>query len=177
MSNLGGYGVGLKDSTSKLNKWMNIDSFNSEVSAWSDKVVNAMRTKAAAISGHNKHVLLKYLRKRKTKYGSSLHDSLRVKLENSIGGSLHRNLYKRFGSIERIGFGFASHGIFIALGIYGKDQGIKRKAKGNPSKNGPLRDPIDWFNSVLSTHVDELAEIIARYESNAVVDSTKMLIN
>jgi len=162
----------LESESNALIYWADIEAHNKEIKQWADGCLVALRNQAMLLTGRAKHDVLKYFRKTIKGYQGSKF------LTQALSNSLHRNVYKRKGLewIDRVGFGFSSHGIFIAKGIYGKEKGMKRNVRGNPDKNNP-RAKINWFNSVMESRIQELADIVAKYDANAVVNSSRILIS
>jgi len=154
-----------------LREYKNIEAFNAEIAVWSNNVLSQMRQNALYLRGMDKHSAIKKLSR--TSSGK-----FADKVKAAIAMNLHKSLYKNRldRSIFRLGFGFPQHGAFITKGVYGKIKGMKRNAKNNPSINSP-RQPIDWFNPVIDAHLNELADIVARYNADAIVNSTNILIN
>lgn len=119
----------------------------------------------------------------------------RGELYNSLFPTQKKNKY---GEINRLGFGFARHGIFIYKGAYegyggrkGSRWSYRKKTKHgyintsemrqtNRHSLGKLSDSRmkdrDWFNPVIEKRMERLSEICLAYCDTMIVDATKIYI-
>ncbi len=104
----------------------------------------------------------------------------------------------KLGLVNKVGFSFPRHGIYLHYGA-GRGQGglvgstwVKTKTVGgveistgivrhtNPQSLGKAntlnRHAYDWYDSVVKQNIDELANIVAQYLSEAVVDTSRIFI-
>lgn len=145
-----------------------LTAFNKAVERWADQVTNQLR---ATVSSR----------------------SLRIARE------LHPNLYTdKYGIVNRIGFSFPRHGIYIHKGA-GRGQGgwlgskwekIK-KINGVEVSTGIVRhtDPASlgkqdsgnrrafrWFDPVVKSRLGELESIVLEYFDTMILDATRIYI-
>lgn len=66
---------------------------------------------------------------------------------------------KKFDLVNRVSFGFNRSGVYLSKGV---SRGHK---KDNP------REAKDWFNSVVNTELDTLADIVADAQGNMIINS------
>lgn len=145
-----------------------LTEFNREIEKWQDKVALQLR---AAISSH----------------------SLRVAKE--LTPKAYTDSY---GIINRIGFTFPRHGIYIHKGA-GKGHGGYIGSKWNLQKiingipidtgivrhtnfdskgkqNDGKRKAFRWFDPVIKNHISELADIVTKYFDTMIIDATRIYI-
>ena len=117
-----------------------------------------------------------------------------------IARELHPNLYTdRYGLVNRVGFSFPRHGIYIHKGAYkghggfigskwkqlkrvgGREvsTGIVRHT--NPDSLGKqgtgARRPFPWFDSVIRNRIGELEAVVLDYFDTMVIDATNIYVN
>ena len=96
------------------------------------------------------------------------------KLSTSITG---RN-YRRGGTTDLISFHFERHGVFVHKGVgrgWEMSGGfVVRTAKGPMSA---VRTPFEWFNPTLDRFVPLLADMLARVNANAALNTAKLRIS
>lgn len=143
-----------------------VNKFKQDLEAWSDRLVSDLRASVSSMglissrtSGYNKLI-----------------DSFQsyIKLDDK---------YK----VEpvKVGVRFARHGVFLHYGAgrgYGGRIGsrwidrlghTKETNKESLGKAGTGKRPIkDWFNPVLDSHIEELADIAANYCADMIVNSS-----
>lgn len=114
--------------------------------------------------------------------------------------SLRPNTYTdKYGTVERLGFSFLRHGIYIHKGA-GQGQGgyigskwnqIKRingteistmiVRHTNPDSLGKQgespRKAFEWFDPIIKQRLPELADIVANYYDTMIIDATRIYIN
>ncbi|MDR1455528.1 MAG: hypothetical protein LBJ01_07755 [Tannerella sp.] len=116
-----------------------------------------------------------------------------VKKDVRLSDSIKPHVYydKKYGrEADRIGFTFAREGVYIHRGA-GKGQGgFKGGSKwtdkyGKLKETNPLsfykmgtgnRRPINWFNPVIDRNIEALADIVAEYSADMVVDAERIYI-
>jgi hypothetical protein len=139
---------GLTQRHSRSSDSEEIEAFNEQIKAWSEKVKFALEP---SIRSNNIS-------------GSRLLRSI-------------KNTYQYdYGEIFRLGFSFARHGIFIHKGVgrgYHAQGGVVVKTSRTPGFN---RQPKPWFNPVVESHLDELGEIIKVHNETAIVNSSRIFI-
>lgn len=145
-------------------------AYNKAVEEWQKKVTGDLRTNVAS-------------------------RSLRV-----AKGLKPRAYRDEFGLINRLGFSFPRHGIWLHYGA-GKGQGgwtgsswtKLERVNGVEIDTGVLRhtDPrsingrmgtgnrreFDWFDRTIRLHIDELADIVAGYFDNMIIDASRIYID
>ena len=146
-----------------------VTAFNKAVEQWAERVTSQLRATIAS-------------------------RSLRIARE------LHANLYTdRYGLVNRVGFSFPRHGIYIHKGAYkghggfigskweqlkrvgGKEvsTGIVRHT--NPDSLGKqgtgARRPFQWFDPVIRNRIGELEAVVLDYFDTMVIDATNIYIN
>lgn len=117
-----------------------------------------------------------------------------------IARELHPNLYTdNYGLVNRIGFSFPRHGIYIHKGAYrghGGFIGSKweqiRRVNGvevgtgivrhtDPDSLGKqgtgARKPFPWFDAVVRNRIGELEDIVLDYFDTMVIDATRIYVN
>lgn len=97
------------------------------------------------------------------------------------GKQLRRSIKNRYkydyGEIDRIGFAFARHGVFVHKGV-GRGyvmQGdtVVKTAK---TSEGFNRSPKPWFNPVIESYIPELQQIVSDYTDKAVLNTVRIFI-
>lgn len=117
-------------------------------------------------------------------WGASVLTELRYNIpEMGIAGdelsnSLRTNFRKNAGGINRIGFSFKPHGVYVHKGVgrgYQMQGGVVvRTAKGEAKPDE--RQPKPWFNPVIETFVDDLNKIVSKYYATAVINTVRIYI-
>lgn len=102
----------------------------------------------------------------------------------NLSASLKQN-YRHFGKsvksgeeITSIGFSFVEEGIYVHLGVgrgYNMEGGTRIITK--KTNREDLRKPKDWFNPVVSRHIDALGEIVKNYCGDLFVNDSRIYIN
>lgn len=137
------------------------------------------------------------------RWAENLSRLLRLKIQGRsqrIARELHVNLYTdRYGLVNRVGFSFPRHGIYIHKGA-GRGQGGWMGSKWEKLKTvggvevgtGILRhtDPqslgkqgtgnrraYPWFDTTLRAHIHELEDIAIHYFDTMIVDATRIYID
>lgn len=145
-----------------------LTAFNKAVERWADQVSTQLRATVAS-------------------------RSLRIARE------LHPNLYTdKYGIINRIGFSFPRHGIYLHKGA-GRGQGgwigsnwekikkvngveistgiVRHTDPASLGKQGTgLRKPFHWFDPVVKNRIRELEEIVLEYFDTMILDATRIYI-
>lgn len=148
-----------------------IDAFNKQLEEWQDETITALRANIRALG-------IK---------GDELYNSL-----------IPTRRTNKYGEINRLGFSFARHGIFIYKGArrgYGGRQGSRWSYR-KKTKNGIINTSImretareslgrlsqsrmperDWFNPVIEARLQKLADICVNYSDTMIIDATKIFI-
>ena len=146
-----------------------VTAFNKAVEQWTQRVTSQLRATIAS-------------------------RSLRIARE------LHANLYTdRYGLVNRVGFSFPRHGIYIHKGAYkghggfigSKWEQLKRVGgrevstgivrHTNPDSLGKqgtgARRPFQWFDPVIRNRIGELEAVVLDYFDTMVIDATNIYIN
>lgn len=146
-----------------------LTAFNKAVEQWAERVTSQLRATIAS-------------------------RSLRIARE------LHPNLYTdRYGLVNRVGFSFPRHGIYIHRGAYkghggfiGSKWEMLKRVGGqevstgivrhtNPDSLGKqgtgARRPFQWFDSVIRNRIGELEAVVLDYFDTMVIDATNIYIN
>jgi len=139
-----------------MNNNIDQNKFNRETRRWAIEQKNAMRSRIAMLTNKGKHRLLLFKRIQGIKGNSS---AIR---NDKLINTLKTYTKKNFGLNERISYSYARHGYFIAVG----------SSRGH-NKNTNPRKKIDWYNSILTANIPELAKIVAEHQANAVVSEIK----
>lgn len=137
------------------------------------------------------------------RWATSVSNQLRATISTKsmrIARELHPNLYTdQYGIVNRIGFSFPRHGIYIHKGA-GRGQGgwigskwekiriingvevstgIVRHT--NPSslglQNRGSRKAFPWFDPVIKKRLDELEKIVLEYFDTMILDATRIFID
>ena len=145
-------------------------AYNKEVEEWQKRLSSELRTKVAVRS-------------------------------RRVAEELKPRSYKdEYGLINRLGFSFPRHGIWLHYGA-GRGQGgwqgsswtklkrvngveistgIVRHTDPN-SINGRMgtgnREAFEWFDPTVRSRIDELAEIVTKYFDNMIIDATRIYID
>ena len=92
--------------------------------------------------------------------------------------SLRTNFKRNEGGINRIGFRFKPHGVYIHKGVgrgYQMRGGaVVRTARGEP--NPEERIPKPWFNPVIEAFIPDLNDIIGKYYATATINTVRIYI-
>ncbi|HBZ67607.1 MAG TPA: hypothetical protein DEO70_12285 [Bacteroidales bacterium] len=128
--------------------------------------------------------LLKQFNSEVKQWGTSVLQELRYNIpEMGIEGteltdSLRTNFRKNAGGINRIGFSFRPHGVYIHKGVgrgYQMQGGVVvRTAKGEPKPQE--RYPKPWFNPVIEAFINDLNQIVGKYYATAVMNTVRIYI-
>lgn len=128
---------------------------------------------------------------------------LRVKIQGRsqrIARELHFNLYTDdYGLVNRIGFSFPRHGIYIHKGAYrghggliGSKWEVVKRVNGVEVSTGIVRHtdpdslgkqgtgarkPYNWFDSTVRNRIHELEDIVLQYFDTMVIDATRIYVN
>ena len=117
-----------------------------------------------------------------------------------IARELHPNLYTdRYGLVDRIGFSFPRHGIYIHKGAYrghggliGSKWEVVKRVNGVEVSTGIVRHtdpdslgkqgtgarkPFPWFDSTVRNRIHELEDIVLQYFDTMVIDATRIYVN
>lgn len=140
-----------------------VDKFNRDVQDWAKEVQGKLRSNVRAM----------------------------VKKDNKLSSSIRPNFYKdkTTKEINRIGFSFRREGIYLHYGA-GKGQGGFQGSKWtdsygtlqktNPDSYGKMgtgaRHSVDWFNTIIKKEIETLADIVAEYSADLIVDATRIYI-
>lgn len=94
--------------------------------------------------------------------------------EYKLAASIRSKTGIHDGEIDIITYQFERHGVFVHKGV-GRGYPIKGGATiKNPS--GKTRVAVEWFNPVLDHEVQKLANLIARINADAVLNSARAII-
>jgi len=148
-----------------------MDQFNKDLRQWQTDTITALRANIAALGMS----------------GSELSDSLVPTFKKS-----------KYGEINRLGFSFARHGIFVYKGAqngYGGIKGSKwsyrKKTEYGYINTSIMRETRtrslgrlnqskmkdrDWFNPVIEARLEQLADICTNYSDTMIIDATKIFI-
>lgn len=140
-----------------------LDAFNNEVKDWCMDVVEQLKGSVKSL----------------------------VKQDNYLSESIKAKVYLKEGEAYRIGFGFRKEGIYIHKGAGRGHGGMSGNSKwtdkfGNKKKMNEKsfglmgtgsRPPIVWFDPVVTRNMKALADIVANYSADMLVDATRILIN
>lgn len=112
-----------------------------------------------------------------------------ISLSDSLTPAYYHYENNKKSEITRIGFGVEREGIYIQKGagrghggyvgsqwtdLYGKLKKTNPKSKGLMDTGN--RRSINWLNSVMEKEIEELADIVAEYSADIIVDATKFNI-
>ncbi|MGQ7868692.1 hypothetical protein [Sunxiuqinia sp. sy24] len=135
---------------------------NEVINKWVPKVRRALRSSARWFSDGKEGFVMRGNRPEK-------------KLAKSIGSYTKKDQ----GAINLVAFSMERHGVFVHKGV-----GRGYNAKGNGfvvrTAKGPVTRPrvaVEWFNPILDKNVPALADNIARVNTDAAVNATRMKIN
>ena len=89
----------------------------------------------------------------------------RIKDDVVMSRGIFTNFGKMYGEIDRVGYKFPLHGIFLHHGV----------SRGHPASS-PRRQK-DWFNHILDEDFPKMADIVAKHYADASLNATRMKIN
>lgn len=148
-----------------------VERFNSQVSAWADKVEAQLKASAQTSFGHRKQ-----------------DSALFPHLADSIAANMHKDKNYKM-EIRSVGFSLARHGVFMHHGAgsgYGGFVGSKwTDAYGTLKSTAPdsigkmdtgNRKAVHWFNDVIERNIEELVGIVADYTLDMTVNLNSILI-
>ena len=159
----------LKDTT-KYNKEIieNIESFNKDIVSW----------------GHRtRQTILGKIPKGRHASGAK---------EEPLARSFRMNTSKTFGEIDRIGFSFSLHGVFLQKGVgrgyISKNGVVMRGERINHSRNPKTkstdfrtipgvisRRKLDWFNGPLQSRFENLSDLVAEHKADQAILNFKRM--
>jgi hypothetical protein len=137
------------------------EKFNYDVKKWSQGTLGMLSVNVRRLTGIQKIFFFKKMKK----YGRATAAAQKLRpdsLANSIKLTTRKNGY--MGQIDRIGYTFPLHGIWLHHGV----------SRGHPASKP--RRKVDWFNSVLDARISALAELSAKYFAEAAINYNNMKI-
>jgi hypothetical protein len=137
----------------QLNTIAEINEYNRLICAWQNKVKAELQSSARANTVKGK----KTTRIRQIE-GRDI-------TEKILGSDIRATAKKNFGEFERLSFTFPRHGVFLQKGV----------GRGHPI--GSPRVAKDWFNSIISKHMQELVDIVGNYYAEQAINATQILID
>lgn len=187
------------------------------------KRYNSAKRRQSRLAGEDVSRLIRLETVSETKRYSMAQDADRVteynnaiiSWQHSVAAQLRRNIASKsrrvaidlkpntyadkYGIIERLGFSFPRHGIYIHKGA-GRGQGgfigsnwsITKNINGievntgiirhtNPESLGKQgegnRVAFEWFDPIIRQRLPELADIVAEYYDSMIIDATRIYIN
>ena len=99
--------------------------------------------------------------------------------EEPLARSFRMNTSKTFGEIDRIGFSFSLHGVFLQKGV-GRGYISKRnpKTKSTDFRTIPgviSRRKLDWFNGPLQSRFENLSDLVAEHKADQAILNFKRM--
>jgi hypothetical protein len=149
------------------------EEYNDRIAGWSSATGVKIRASIKSLTSKGKGDLLRWLRAKN---------------------------YKYYGEIDRIGYSFPRHGVFLHKGV-GRGYAMvggkvvrvsgslqnsfwKEYAKLKNRNFSPkvlrdteiMRKAVEWFNPVIRDNIDKLADMVAEMRADQSVNATKILI-
>lgn len=145
-----------------MSNWADIQKQNQVVLSWVPGVRSKLITSARWFSdGKNQPMIIRGKgSKRRNEY--------------KLAASIKSKTRTRDGEIDTITYQFERHGVFVHKGVgrgYPIRGGMIIK---NPS--GKTRVAVEWFNPVLDQEMPQLANMIAKINADAVLNSARAMI-
>ncbi len=85
-----------------------------------------------------------------------------------------------YGIIDRVNIKFERHGVFVHKGVgrgYVMRSGnVIRVAYTPATPATKRRKPVDWFNAIIENNLPELANSVATFNADAVINEKRMFI-
>ena len=150
-----------------------VDRFNSSVKQWATKVESELKQSADSMFGH--------------RISNQVSDEF-PRLSDSIQTNLKFD--KQFKLETRsVGFSIARHGVYLHQGAgrghagltgskwtdkYGKLKTTKDTSMGKMGTGS--RKPAHWFNNIIQKHEEELADILAEYSLDLVLNMNSIFL-
>lgn len=151
-----------------------LNRFNAEVEAWASKVEGELKASAQSKFAHRP---------------SGKVIALSPRLAESIKANVKKDKQHKLEA-KSIGFSIARHGVYLQKGASKGHGGFKGSkwltqkmnwmttdAKSIGKMDTGSSEAVDWFNSVINRHLDELVRIVADYSLDIVVTKGGMLIS
>jgi hypothetical protein len=152
-----------------------LEDYNKKVTDWGSKVAVKLRTSIRTLTRNGKGELLKSLRLKTAKW---------------------------FGEVDKLSYHFKRHGVFVHKGVgrgYTMWNGSVMKHSGTLAASAAARGmktdprfkdriykPMDpgrlnrvskeWFNPIVKSDIDKLADLVAEIQADRTVSATKILI-
>jgi hypothetical protein len=139
----------------------NIEKYNEDVKRQAFNTRRRIKSMAMRMTVRGKTQLLKEVKSARAR--SAL--LKRIKEDVVLSRGIFTNFGKVYGEIDRIGYKFPLHGIYMHHGV----------SRGHPA--GSPRKRKDWFNRVLDDDIPKLADVVAKHYADAALNSTRMKIN
>ena len=112
--------------------------------------------------------------------------------EEPLARSFRMNTSKTFGEIDRIGFSFSLHGVFLQKGVgrgyISKNGVVMRGERINHSRNPKTkstdfrtipgvisRRKLDWFNGPLQSRFENLSDLVAEHKADQAILNFKRM--
>ncbi len=96
------------------------------------------------------------------------------RLERKLAESINSKTGLTYGVIDRVGFSFERHGVFVHKGVGRKYPITGPEKVKHPS--GKVRTAVEWFNPELEKYIPELADRIAEINADLAVNATRLRI-
>jgi len=96
------------------------------------------------------------------------------RIEGKLANSIESNTGEQYGVIDRVGFKFERHGVFVHKGVGRKYPITGPQPVKDPS--GKVRVAVEWFNPELEKYVPELADKLAELNADLAVNAARLHI-
>jgi hypothetical protein len=138
----------------------NLEKYNEDVKRQAFNTRRRIKSMAMRMTVRGKTQLLKEVKSARARNAMMR----RIKEDVVLSRGIFTNFGKVYGEIDRIGYKFPLHGIYLHHGV----------SRGHPAGNPRKRK--DWFNRILDDDIPKLADVVAKHYADAALNSTRMKI-
>ncbi len=144
-----------------MSQFSDIEVFNTDIRRQAFNTRRRIKGRVARMTVKGKTEILRRLKSEKARRAMLG----RMKKEGVLERRLYTNFGKMYGEIDRVGYKFPLHGIWLHHGV----------SRGHPA--GANRRRKDWFNTVIEQDLGKFADVAARHYADAALNATRMKIN
>jgi len=144
-----------------MTQMADIEKFNADIKRQAFNTRRRIKSRVTRMTVKGKTQLLREVKSARARQAAMQ----RIKDDVVLSRGIFTNFGKMYGEIDRIGYKFPLHGIFLYHGV----------SRGHPASSPRKRK--DWFNQILDQDIPKLADVVARHYADASLNATRMKIN